>query len=216
LKQGKLGRGYGVGYSQVYANRDSAVACALRDAAWRMACSRMVYVEAEQGFTEDALGKHFQGERYRISADTAQVKALLKGLKVLDVAEMGNMLIVLAGKSPPPPGLTKRTTLSSSPPGWIFEPPKRPGWIYAVGVASRYFYLHKSWAYAEKEAYLELARIVGLKVWDMAKAQRGWGMEGVQVAESRAVLSGVEVVARWEDVGKEAFYVLVRVPFSRG
>jgi len=216
LEQGKLGSGYGVGYSQAYARRDTAVAQALRDAAWRIVCSRRVYVEAEQGFTEDALGKHFHGERYRIAVDTTQVEALLKELKTLDFAEVGNMAIVLAGKEPPPSVCTARTEMPSSAPGWTTTPPRKSGWIYAVGMAPRYFYLYNSWKHAEREAYLELARVVGLQVWNLRKARRGWGLEGVQVTESRAVLSGVEVIARWKDTVKGVFYVLVRMPFSGG
>jgi len=82
-----------------------------------------------------------------------------------------------------------------------------------VGAAPRYFYLQNSWIYAERDAYLELARIVGLKIWDLRKALAG-SPEGVQMTESRAVLLGAEVVARWEDVEKGAFYVLVRMPFG--
>ena len=212
LEQGKLGRGYAVGYSRAYARRDTAVAEALRDAAWRMVRSRKVYIEAEQGFTEDALGKHFQGERYRILVDTSLVEATAGGLEPLDVAEVGNMLIVLAGKEPPPEGYKVRVPVPSSAPSWTTKPPKRPGWVYAVGAAPRYFYLQNSWIYAERDAYLELARIVGLKIWDLRKALAG-SPEGVQMTESRAVLLGAEVVARWEDVGGGMFYVLVRMPF---
>lgn len=212
LEQGKLGKGYAVGYSRAYARRDTAVAEALRDAAWRMVRSQMVYVEAEQGFTEDALGKHFQGERYRVLVDTGLVEATAGRLKPLDVAEVGNMLIVLAGTGPPPAGYDARVPMPSAPP-WTTKPPEEPGWVYAVGVAQRYFYLRSSWEYAERDAYLELARTVGLKVWDLRKSREGWSPEGVQMTESRAVLRGAEVVARWEDAKRGAFYVLVRMPF---
>jgi hypothetical protein len=104
----------------------------------------------------------------------------------------------------------RRSVTATRAPEWTEHPPQEGGCSYAVGVAPAYYYEMSSWDEAERNARLNLARTIRIKVG--AIQQMAVQDQALQREQLSVVLRNAQTVARWVDPREGIYYVLVRKP----
>ena len=202
-----------VGYSPLFFCPDSSVAYATRNGLDNLAREAALRIRYEEGFMTVPGGLRAMGRIYDEEVDSTTVQTVQADSRLLVKASVGRSVFVLVGGScvDPPAVVTKEVSMPSRPPKWVHSPPKKSGYVYAIGVAPLYYYEIHSWQEAEQSARVELARIVLSQIKGLSKIYGGY-LQTVTVTETDVTLRGVQVVSRWLDRKDKAFYVLCRMP----
>lgn len=215
LFQGRIpGARIGVGFVRPSVFRDSSTAYAFRAGCTAYAMYRRMSISGSDAFWSTEGGTAWMGSDIGLSYDTSLAQDAQSGFRVLDAYHDKVKTIVLAGDS----GLAlsadmrKVISVSSIPmPEWVEKLPEASRTVFAVGEAEEYFYETSSWELAEKIARLSLARQMGIRVTSMQKLTDVEGQD-VRNAAFSTELRDVRVVARWRDLRKKIFYVLISMP----
>lgn len=201
-----------VGYANASFYPDSAVAYARRSGIINLARNRHMEIKGGQIFWSTEAGTFWMGSDFREQFDTSAVELVASSIRVLDRFVTKDFVAVLLGDSTCRLDDVLRKMLFpkalSSP--WVESLPSDDRYYYAVGLSPEYYYESSSWTEAEKLARRNLARSVYISIKSLQKA----GREGQEIKheEMSVSLRGIEVVARWRDVEKQVFYVLIRAP----
>lgn len=203
-----------VGYVRPSVYRDSSTSYAFRSGCTSYAMYRRISLSGSEAFWATEGGTAWMGSDIQISYDTSAADDAQKEFCVLDTYHDRVKTIVLAGDS----GLTVDASMkavipvsSVQKPDWVETLPEHPQMVYAVGEAEEYFYETSSWELAEKIARLSMGRQIGTTVTGLQKLSDTEGQD-VRHDVFRTVLHDVKVIARWRDLKKKIFYVLIEMP----
>lgn len=200
-----------VGFANASFYPDSAVAQAQRNGVENFVRQQRTNIQGGQLFWSTEAGTFWMGADFREDFDTNAVAVVSSRLKVLDKFLAKDIVVVLLGDSScsvDGPLRAKLSPKSYSPP-WVESPPAGERFYYAVGLSPEYFYETSSWAEAERMARRNLARNVFTQVRSLQKMSREG--QDIRHEELSVTLRDIQVVARWRDVEKQIFYVLLRM-----
>ena len=200
-----------VGYVMPAWHPDSAAQYAFRYGCTTYAMHKHCSVIGGEIFWATEGGTAWMGSDITVEYDTALAEQIQEEFCILDTYHDAKKTITLGGDSTIGLDKTMKTKIAigSVPmPDWVETLPSKPGTIFAVGAAQEYYYETSSWARAEHIARLALARQIGTQV---AGRQKQNEIEGQDLRHDifAAELREIRVVARWRDVNKKIFYVLV-------
>jgi hypothetical protein len=202
-----------VGYAHASFYPDSSAAQAIRDGCARWVRQQQTTVEGGQLFWSTALGTAWMGSSIQECYDTAAVAAAIATLAPLDTLFSDNLTAVLLGPLGSvldPVWRERRSVTATRAPDWTEQPPHEIGFAYAIGVAPAYYYEMSSWDEAERNARLNLARTISVKVG--ALQQMAVQDQALQREQVSVVLRNAQTVARWVDPREGIYYVLVQKP----
>ena len=217
LDPGSLGcDGPVVGYTRSSYYRDSSVVLAARNGYENHARLLETRVSGGQAFWTTEGGTFWLGADFREEYNLLESESAPSRLTVLDSFIDGDLSAALLGSSGCRLENDARrfTMVPSNPPEWTEVMPSDDRYHYGVGLAPTYFYEVNSWLEAERMARRNIARslLIEIKALEKSTAREGQQIRGEEVA---VTLRNLQVVARWRDVGKQIFYVLVRMPKSQ-
>ena len=202
-----------VGYSDVRAYVDSAVAAATREAAVNFVRNREVRIAGEQGLATLAAGTLNVGSTIKEYYNEDEAGSLAAKLKVIDFFQRGGAVTLLASMDSVAGNTNmKRIDATRAPkPSWTTLIPEKTGYLYDSGLCPAYYNENNSWREAERRGRINLALTLSTKVKYMGKKVDNSYFREFQVEETNATLRNVEIVARWKDVKNQVCYVLVRM-----
>ena len=183
---------YAVGYARAYAVYESAVAIAVRDAAYQLQIASGSDIRGERLFQTLPGGQIvYQGEKFEEHPINEVVPVYL------DTVQVGGMILVLAASRQPNISLpARRIQPTMTPPDWITTLPDSADAMYAVGMSRMYYYEEHSWQEAERQARYEMA-------YSFLTRQRQFlrgtatAEYGVTATATAVQLHGLQVVSRW-------------------
>jgi hypothetical protein len=176
--------------------------------------NRRLSISGSEAFWSTEGGTAWMGSEIHLSYDTTVADDAQNEFCILDAFHDKVKTIVLAGDSGVAVEKAFRTIISVSTiqkPDWVETLPVSPRMMFAVGAAEEYFYETSSWELAEKIARLSLGRQIGTTVIGLQKLSDTEGQD-IRNDEFSTVLHDVKVIARWRDLRKKIFYVLIGMP----
>jgi hypothetical protein len=204
----------GVGYVIPAMRRDSAARYAFRLGCTEYAMHRGLSITGGEIFWSTEGGNAWMGSDISVSFDTTLADRAQGDFCVLDTYHDANKTITLAGDSSVRVDNALRTVVAVRTigmPAWVETLPSAPRTLFAVGAAQEYYYETSSWELAERIARLTLARQIGTTVAGLQKMDE-WEGQDLRHDEFTAELRNIRVVARWRDLRKKIFYVLLSMP----
>ncbi|MGE5314062.1 MAG: hypothetical protein ACM3Q4_05165 [Acidobacteriota bacterium] len=203
-----------VGFVRPSLYRDSSISYAFKAGCTSYGINRRLSITGREAFWATEGGTAWMGSDISLSYDSAAADNAQREFRVLDCYTDRVKTIVLAGES----GMEIDQALkapvpvaSVRKPEWVEKLPSSPTMQYAVGQAEEYFYETSSWELAERIARLSLGRQMGTTVSGLQKLTEIEGQD-VRHDEFSTVLYDVKVIARWRDLKKKIFYVLIGMP----
>lgn len=193
--------------------RDSAIAQGFRMGCDLLARYTFMQLSGGQTFWATEAGISSMGAKYEQHYDTSLVGVYLSSLKVLQSYVDKEKTLVLVGDSSCSVNeeLNSLISLASlKQPAWVEELPIDRSYQYGVGFSEQFYYDISSWQWAEKNAYMAIARSIQVKMQSLQKLNSFEGHD-IRNEEINVTLRNVEIVARWKDMKKKIFYVLARM-----
>ncbi|HCV43309.1 MAG TPA: hypothetical protein DGH68_07475 [Bacteroidetes bacterium] len=217
LFQGGIGCGkIAVGFVNPAFHADSAAALAVRCACENYVRQSAVKISGGQSFWATEAGTYWMGADFSEEYDTLSGSEVCAHLGVLDAVATAGGVFALVGSPECDVSSIRGKMISivgNSPPGWIERLPSERGSHFAVGIAPQYFYEISSWVEAEQAARRNLARAVHTTMKSIQKQTTTEAQE-VRHEELSVMLRDYQVVARWRDMKRQIFYVLLRMPIN--
>ncbi len=204
----------GVGYVQPARIPDSAARYAFRLGCTAYAMYASCSVIGGETFWSTEGGNAWMGSDISVRYDTLLSERIQGEFRILDAYHDKKKTITLAGDSTIELSNAMRAKIfigSVRMPAWVEALPSKPKTDFAVGTAQEYYYETSSWELAERTARLALARQVGTQVVGRQKLDEKEGQD-LRHNDFAAELRNIRVVARWRDLKKKIFYVLVSMP----
>ena len=204
----------GVGFVQPALRPDSAARYAFRLGCTEYAMHNYCSVVGGETFWATEGGTAWMGSDITVRYDTSLAERVQREFRILDAYHDKKKTITLAGDSAVELDNAMRANIpvaSIRMPVWVETLPSTPKTVFAVGAAQEYFYETSSWELAERIARLALARQIGTQVAGRQKLDEREG-EDLRHDEFAAELRDIRVIARWRDLKKKIFYVLVAMP----
>lgn len=203
-----------VGYANPSYYPDSAVAQATRNAYVTFARQLQTKVTGGQAFWSTEIGTYWMGSSFREESDTSAIASARSVLKQVGTFVGKGIVAVLMGDSncSLDRSIQSLIPVPATAPVWTESIPQDKQYFYAVGVAPAYYYETSSWTEAERIALRNLARAVHVETKSLQKVSTSEGGQEIRNEELSVTLHKVQTVARWRDLKREVFYVLVRVP----
>ncbi len=215
LFQGEIGSNrVGAGYVQPAFRPDSASMYAFRRGCTAYAMHTHLSIAGGEVFWSTEGGNAWMGSDICVTYDTTAAERAQGEFVMLDTYHDRKKTITLAGDPSIALGEAMKARIpiaSVGMPEWVETLPTAPRTVFAVGAAEEYYYETSSWELAERIARLGLARQVGTRVEALMKLDTSEGHD-IRHDEFEAELADIRVVARWRDVRKKIFYVLVSMP----
>ncbi|MEW5799589.1 MAG: LPP20 family lipoprotein [Bacteroidota bacterium] len=193
--------------------RDSAISHGFRLGCDLLARYTMMQISGGQTFWATEAGIHSMGARYEQWYDTALTDVYQSTLKVIDSYIDKQKTLVLVGDKQCAVDDKARTMIRLDKivqPRWVEQLPEDQQYIYAVGFSEEFYYEISSWQTAEKNAYMSLARSMHVKMQSMQKRD-AIEAQDIRNEEINVTLMNVEILERWKDTKKKAFYTLARM-----
>ncbi|MDP2209584.1 MAG: hypothetical protein Q8K98_12560 [Bacteroidota bacterium] len=214
IEQGKIdANNTAVGYARLSFYTDSSTALAFKNACENYARNKNSRITGGQAFWATEIGTFWMGHNFKETYDTLQYFKALNSFKGIDTLITDKLIIILIGDSNNVSDQLQPERISFSDiksPVWINSPPTDSLFIPAVGIAPEYFYETSSWLEAERLARLNLARQICTKLKSIQKADNYEGQE-VRHEETYVDLQNIIITARWRDLQKKLFYVLIKM-----
>lgn len=204
----------GVGYVQPAMHRDSASMYAFRKGCTAYAMHHHCSVIGGELFWSTEGGNAWLGSDITVTYDTSLAEHAERAFRLLATYHDARKTITLAGDSTLAIDDAQKAevAVASVPmPVWVETLPSSPHMAYGVGAAQEYYYEKSSWELAERIARLTLARQIGTQVAGLQKLDASEGHD-LRHDVFAAELTDIRVIARWRDVKKKIFYVLVAMP----
>jgi len=193
--------------------RDSAIAQGFRMGCDLLARYTHMQISGGQTFWATEAGISSMGAKYEQHYDTLLTDEYLSSLQVMDSYIDKQKTLVLVGDSSCPVSDDAALLVSLESikqPKWVEELPADKMYQFGVGFSEQFYYDISSWQWAEKNAYMALARSIQVKMQSMQKKDVIEAQD-IRNEEIDVHLQNVEIVARWKDVKKKIFYVLARM-----
>jgi hypothetical protein len=214
LEQGTVCRGrVTVGYADPSYYPDSSISRAAKNARENFGRQWETHVQGGQLFWATEGGTYWMGADFREQFDAAASESALASLVPVDtLVNLSMTLVLLADKGCLlDRSILRRVAIRPELPPWTETLPQDAREVYAVGVASEYYYEVSSWMDAERNARRNLARSIVVAVASLQKLSSREGQD-IRREEVSVNLHHIQVVARWRDRVKGIFYVLLRAP----
>lgn len=202
------------GFVQPALNPDSASMYAFRRGCTAYAMHKRLVVEGGEIFWSTEGGNAWMGSDISAVYDTSLAERAESEFRLLATYHDKNKIITLAGDSSVVLDEAMRTPVpigTLQMPVWVETLPNEPRTVFAVGQSEEYYYETSSWELAERIARLALARQIGTRVLGLQKLDEVEGQD-IRHDTFAAELHDIRVVARWRDVKKKIFYVLMAMP----
>lgn len=170
-------------------------------------------VSGGQAFWSTENGVYAMGSNYEEIYDTTLAVQFSEKLRVINTYSDDTKLTVLVGDSSCTydESLFELISIRSIPePKWVETLPSSSGFVFGVGIAQDYLYEVSSWAAAEKNAYMSLARTDKVKLKSLLK-QDQIEHQDLRNEEINVQLESVKILARWKDAKRKIFFVLARM-----
>ncbi len=193
--------------------RDSAISHGFRLGCDLLARYTMMQISGGQTFWATEAGIHSMGARYEQNYDTALTDFYQSSLKVIDSYIDKQKTVVLVGDANCTIDENTRVMIrldKIKQPRWVEQLPEDHQYAYAVGFSEEFYYEISSWQTAEKNAYMALARSMHVKMQSMQKKD-AIEAQDIRNEEINVTLTNVEILERWKDTKKKAFYTLARM-----
>lgn len=205
------------GYARAYYNGASSDSVAYLNACKNITLAHYVKIKGGEAYWATEAGVYWMGNDITEEIDSEYFREVVSsGHKIAKFANKSITIVLAAADSCSlPSSLLKMDTCWLREPDWVESVPQGKDYIYAEGVAPRYFYESSSWESAEKRARFNLARSVNVKVQSIQKIEGRRG-EDIRNEEITAEIRDIEVVYRWVDRKRGLYYVLVRMPAIGG
>lgn len=214
LHQGKLNcESSAVGYSTSGYYHDSSTTAAFNNSTINIAQNSFCNVKGGQGFWTTEIGSIWMGKDITLSFDTALANYYKQVLEVKDSYSTNRLHIVLSLEKNCELSMRENELISLrsvAVPNWIENIPDNNEYYFASGEASSYYYESSSWLEAEKNARINLAKQIAVEIQVLEKFMDSEG-QSISKEEVSISLYDIKVVARWVDVNKNIFYVLVKM-----
>ncbi|MFC2085077.1 hypothetical protein ACFLS9_08475 [Bacteroidota bacterium] len=216
LHQGKIScNELSVGYSKPGYYKDSVISYAFRNGCFNYVVNECLRIKGGQAFLTLETGTYWMGAKFEEYFDTALVDQSASKLGIIDTFSSANIVAVLLSSRDCELKeiYKKRSRVSVLPtPGWINELPTDTGYLFAVGFSPEYFYETSSWMEAERIARLNLARQILINIKSLQK-MTNTDYQDLTNEEFFATLNNVSVIARWVDLKRKIYYVLLKMPY---
>ncbi len=200
------------GYTQNFFLQSSSDSAAYLKACENLARQHYTEFRGGEAFWQTEAGVYWMGDNFSEELDSSYLGDLLSHAK--KVAEYSNkdltFVLVSKGDLTILDSMNSAVECSLKEPPWVEALPEDNSYVYAEGVAPKYFYESSSWDAAENKARFNLARNVKVKLETMQKVEDQSGQE-IRNEEVSEMLHDIEVVHRWQDSTRGLFYVLVRM-----
>lgn len=193
--------------------RDSAVSHGFRLGCDLLARYTMMQISGGQTFWATEAGIHSMGARYEQKYDTALTDFYQSTLKVIDSYIDKQKTVVLVGDGNCVADDKARMIIrleKIAQPRWVEQLPEDHLYAYAVGFSEEFYYEISSWQTAEKNAYMSLARSMHVKMQSMQKKD-AIEAQDIRNEEINVTLVNIEILERWKDAKKKAYYTLARM-----
>jgi len=205
---------YEVGYSTTGYYEDSSKVVAFKNGCVNHARNAYLKIEGGQGFWETENGTYWMGEKISESFDTASIQIYKEKLKLVSTFSNDEITLALLCSSdfellPHQNQILDLNDLKT--PNWLDKLPSSTGYMYAIAMTPKYYYETSSWLEAERQARINLARQISVKIKSEQKVNISEGQE-IRDEEFSVVLRNVSVVERWIDTKRNIFYVLIKMP----
>ena len=213
LFQGEVSYGKTVvGYANPSFYADSSVSQAILNGCETYAKQMSLKMSGGQTFWSTELGTIWMSANFKEQFDSSAIALAKAQLQPVDTLFSGRLTVVLLGNSDGSgdQSITRKVSIQNLPtPQWTESPPTDNVYHYAVGIAPEYYYEKSSWLQAEYMARRNLARSVMVEI----KAQQLMArqFQAIQQEQFAAVLNNIQTIARWRDVKKRMFFVLIRM-----
>ena len=200
---------FAVGYAQTYFYRESSVEEATDNGINVLAKYVSVRIQGERGFKDTKLGPEFAGEFFKEELEGGVLDSVKKNYKVIATETVGDITLVLlcTGEAQT---LSSAKGFDQKAPEWVSKPPKKPGFVYAVGQSSPQFHEEETWQLAEYNARVGLALSFVAQLRSLGK-RLDQGLSTASAVKTDVVLRRIQVVERWYDPENRIPYVLVRM-----
>ena len=203
-----------IGYSTTGYYKDTSKVVAFKNGCVNFARNTALKIEGGQGFWKTENGTYWMGMKISESFDTVSIQKAESKLHL--ISSFSNDKITLAFLCLSDTNLTTSTNklinLSDVPvPKWVTNLPKDVNAIYAMGMTPKYYYETSSWLEAEKQARINLAKQVSVKIQSLQKFSR-YDNQEIRNEEFSVSLKNISVVERWIDAKRNIFYVLTKMP----
>ncbi len=196
-----------VGYSQEFIRKQSSAKMASSDACQRLAKCSKVTIHGKHAIENTVLGRSWRGQIIKEWRNGVSPAEGLHNCVKLDTAFVDGMVIVLASLKRIEIDTTRVPITHKR--SWVDSLPQSDDYIYAVGVAPKYFRQTASWIEAERAAKLELAYIQKSRVLGLSRKESS-ALGDVTVQEFESTLFDVQIVERYIDEDSGTYYVLAR------
>ena len=193
----------------------SSVTTAMENAAKNYVQNAGMFLSrGDKVFESTEMGTFWIGNDITVSFDTTQIDLVKDNLIKIDSFVVENLTVVFTSK----PSLeisnksNKLIDVSSTElPAWITRLPTTQGFIFASVASEKYYYESSSWLQAENKCRIELAKQIFIEIQQLGKYNHTEG-QSIKKEEVKAILKNISVEARWVDVEKEIYYVLMKMP----
>jgi len=188
---------------------DSAVEKATENGIESLARSVSVRIKGERGFIDESFGSEFVGEDFQEKLPKSVLDFVKKNYKIVatETAEEITLVLLCTGDAP---SISSAKGFNPRRPDWVFNPPRRSGFLYAVGQYQRQYHEEDAWRLAEYDARISLALSLFSQLQSLIK-KLDRSLIIVTTNQTDVVLNGMQVDKRWVDQENEILYVLVRM-----
>ncbi|MFQ6041825.1 MAG: hypothetical protein ACE5PV_13285 [Candidatus Poribacteria bacterium] len=211
---------FAVGYAQTYYHQETSVKEATENGIESLARSISIRIKGERGFMDTVSGSEFAGEDFQEELPEGILEFVKTNHKVVATETVGNITLVLlcSPRSPTTssygigdaPAVSSVKGFNSGRPGWVSEPPKRNGFLYAVGQCNPQYHEEDAWQLAEYDARINLALSLVAQLRSLVK-KLDRNLNIITTVKTDVVLNRAQVDERWVDPRNGIPYVLMRM-----
>jgi len=195
-----------VGYALSSYYPENAIQLACENAFYNLASFKSTRFKGEEGTISVPNGHLYAGNNFVEIIDSTLLENLSNQIVYLDTTIVGSLTLVLV--SDEHIDISKELVEVNRLPIWINQLPDATNELYAIGVSPIYFREVSSWLQAEKDARLQLALSLGIRIKTMEKQLNESYQEITQYSVDQ-ILKNVKVVARAK--AENILYVLVKM-----
>ena len=222
---------FAVGYAQTYFHRDTSVEEATENGIRSLAKSVSIRIKGERGFMDTVYGSEFAGEYFQEEFKDGALDFVKENYEVVATETVGNkqpptpynkgditLVLLCSLRSPTTssygigdaPVVSSVKGFNSGRPGWVSEPPKRNGFLYAVGQCHPQYHEEDAWQLAEYDARINLALSLFAQLRSLVK-KLDKTLNVITTVKTDVVLNRMQVDKRWVDPKNGIPYVLMRM-----
>lgn len=191
------------GYSNKSFYQDSAYSAAYRNSLENFKLFNNNKITGSQKYWISFEGTMDAGRYFNEIIDSSNSDISLQKLKAFNYA---NLLAVLVVDEK----ITEINVSEKNDTSWVTKIPEETGFLYSLGISKNYYYEKNSWLEAEKNARINLAKQISVKIKSLSKKENNF-IEEARKEEVAVELKKAKIWRRYKDCKKKLYYVLVRM-----